>query len=371
MLARIDDMLGSELPGFPHWADPTTGEWFCTEDGDWTGGAWPGMLWYAAAQTADGRYRDAARAWCARMSERADRTTAFKGFGFFHGVALGDLLLGDEQARELALRAASSLVTMYDERLGLLPLGAQAEESHAVGAAAASIDSLQATPLLLWAHGVTGEARYADIARAHTERVLDLHVREDGSVVQSSELDPATGALIRTHTHKGYSDPSTWCRAQAWAILYSALAAARMPGADVWSPHAIRVADWWLEHVPADGVSYWDFDDPAIPETHRDTSGTAIVASGLLRLGSVLGERGARYTEAGERTVAALVARHLTPYRPGSGTATPGRLLDGCFNPRAESRPQDAVTSAELIFGSFFLLECLQMLTGVVAPARV
>ncbi|TQM13373.1 hypothetical protein [Pseudonocardia kunmingensis] len=160
MLARVDDMLGSELPGFPHWADPTTGEWFCTEDGDWTGGAWPGMLWSAAAQTGDDRYRDAARAWCARTSERADRTTAFKGFGFFRSVALGP----------------------------------QAEESHAVGSAAASIDSLQATPLLLWAHGVTGEARYADIARAHTQRVLDLHMREDGSVVRSSELDPATGA---------------------------------------------------------------------------------------------------------------------------------------------------------------------------------
>jgi unsaturated chondroitin disaccharide hydrolase len=31
-------------------------------------------------------------------------------------------------------------------------------------------------------------------------------------------------------------------------------------------------AYWWLGHVPADRVAYWDFDAPAT--TNRDTSGT-------------------------------------------------------------------------------------------------
>ncbi|MGY1631829.1 glycoside hydrolase family 88 protein [Geodermatophilus sp. SYSU D01186] len=368
MLQRVDEMLAADLPGFPHWADPATGEWLCTEDGDWTGGAWPGMLWYAARTTANPRYTAEARHWCERMRSRAGRATAFKGFGFFHGVALGDVLTGDESARALALEAAQSLVEMYDPALGLIPLGPQAEESHAVGTASSSIDSLQATPLLIWAYDVTGEPRYAEVARAHTARVLDIHVRADGSVVQSSELDAATGQVLHTHTHKGFSDTSTWCRAQAWAVLYAAVAACRMPGDDVWTPIAVRVADWWLESVPDDLVAFWDFDDPRIPETHRDTSGTAIVASGLLRLGAALGEAGSRYTDAGRRTVEALVDHHLTPHRAGAATS-PGRLLDGCFNPRPEARPQDAVTSAELIFGSFFLFECLHLLTGrVPAP---
>lgn len=370
MLRRIDEMLASGLPGLPHWADPATGEWLCTDDGDWTGGAWPGMLWYAAKMTGEHRYEAHARHWCNRMRPRAGRETAFKGFGFFHGVALGEILHGDDFARSLALDAAQSLVAMFDPRLGLIPLGPQAEESHAVGTASASIDSLQATPLLLWAFEVTGDQHYADVARAHTARVLQIHVRPDGSVVQSSELDAATGQVRHTHTHKGFSDTSTWCRAQAWAVLYSALAVARMPGDDVWTPTATRVADWWISHVPDDLVSFWDFDDPDIPATHRDTAGTAIVASGLLRLGAALGDRGERYTTAGQRTVDALVQHHLTPYRPGLETS-PGRLLDGCFNPRPEARPQDAVTSAELIFGSFFLFESLDMLTSPVLADRI
>ena len=42
---------------------------------------------------------------------------------------------------------------------------------------------------------------------------------------------------------------------------------------------AERAAAWWIEHVPPDRVAFWDFDDPAIPNTHRDTSATAIAAA--------------------------------------------------------------------------------------------
>src|SRR5262249_5710553 len=40
----------------------------------------------------------------------------------------------------------------------------------------------------------------------------------------------------------------------------------------------------WLAHAPADRVAFWDFDDPKIPDTLRDTSATAIVTASLLTL---------------------------------------------------------------------------------------
>ena len=61
MLARIQDTQARVKDGFPHWADPETGQWTTTPDGDWTGGCWIGMLWLAAATTGDARYR----AWAA------------------------------------------------------------------------------------------------------------------------------------------------------------------------------------------------------------------------------------------------------------------------------------------------------------------
>ena len=37
MLARIQDTAARVKDRFPHWADPETGQWETTPDGDWTG----------------------------------------------------------------------------------------------------------------------------------------------------------------------------------------------------------------------------------------------------------------------------------------------------------------------------------------------
>jgi unsaturated chondroitin disaccharide hydrolase len=48
------------------------------------------------------------------------------------------------------------------------------------------------------------------------------------------------------------------------------------------------VADWWIAHVPTDYVAFWDFDDPKITETYRDTSATAAAAAALLKLSALV-----------------------------------------------------------------------------------
>jgi unsaturated chondroitin disaccharide hydrolase len=48
-LRRIDDTAARVGDRFPHWADPGTGTWTTTSDGDWTGGYWIGVLWVAAS----------------------------------------------------------------------------------------------------------------------------------------------------------------------------------------------------------------------------------------------------------------------------------------------------------------------------------
>jgi unsaturated chondroitin disaccharide hydrolase len=53
---------------------------------------------------------------------------------------------------------------------------------------------------------------------------------------------------------------------------------------------AMHAADWWLAHAPADLVAFWDFDAPAGPDTPRDTSGTAIAATALLKLAALAPE---------------------------------------------------------------------------------
>lgn len=372
MRGRIDQTLGVLGTEFPHWADATTGKWTTTNDGDWTGGGWPGMLWLLAKRTGNAGYLAAARTWSERLRPRAHLQTAFKGFGFYYGVALGDLLCADPDAAALALEAAGSLKSQFDPKLGLIPLGGDAEESEDVGNSFSSIDSLQATPLLFWAAGKTGDSSYADVAARHTTRVLDIHMRQDGSIIQSSELDPATGKIVRHFTHKGYSDDSVWGRAQAWGLVYAAIALAHQPGQKRWMEQLMAGADWWLAHVPEGMVAFWDFNDPAIPNTETDTAATAITCSALLKLGQLApsAELRAKYRAAGERTAAALTERFLTPVGPAESRPA-GMLVGACFNKRRDARARDSATNAETIFGSYYLFESLNVLDGLIAADSI
>ncbi|MDB5606835.1 MAG: hypothetical protein JWP25_3735 [Bradyrhizobium sp.] len=370
--SRIDQTLASLDGRFPHWADAQTGVWTTTADGDWTGGAWPGMLWLAYRRTQDPKYLEAARIWSGRLKPRAKLQTAFKGFGFYYGAALGDILCQDEAASKLALEAATSLKGQFDERLGLIPLGGDAEESEDVGGSFSSIDSLQAIPLLFWAGKKTGDPSFAAGAAKHTSRVLDIHMRPDGSIVQSSELNPADGSIVRHFTHKGFSDDSVWGRAQAWGLVYSAMAIASSPqDANTWLKQCMAAADWWLAHVPESMVAYWDFNDPAIPNTETDTAATAIVAAALLKLGELApsAELRSRYRHAGEQTVDALIDHYLTSVNKNESRPA-GMLVGACFNKRRDARSQDSATSAETIFGSYYLFEALNVLDGTI-PANL
>ena len=49
--------------------------------------------------------------------------------------------------------------------------------------------------------------------------------------------------------------------------------------------------------MPKDRVAFWDFDDPAIPDTERDTAATAVASSGLLKLAEAAKDKTARDPE--------------------------------------------------------------------------
>ena len=99
------------------------------------------------------------------------------------------------------------------------------------------------------------------------------------------EYDPKTGQVLRKRTEQGFSDASAWARGQAWG-LYGFTMAYRETGYARYLEQAERIANFLLSHphLPADGVPYWDFDAPGIPDTYRDASAASIMASALLEL---------------------------------------------------------------------------------------
>jgi unsaturated chondroitin disaccharide hydrolase len=356
LLARIEATASSVTEGFPHYADPRTGTWTTSPAADWTGGFWCGMCWLAAQATGDKRYRDWALKWAERLQPRAQSDTVFRGFLFYYGALLGAVLADDARARVLALAGARGWAASYNANAGCFPLGAEAEEASDVGHGEANIDTVQGAALLVWAAQEAREPAWREMALSHARRHIEFCIRDDGSVCQSASFDPATGRMLRRYTHKGITDQSTWARAQAWAIVGYTVMHDWTGERDLLNA-ATRTADWWLAHAPADRVAFWDFDDPAIPNTTRDTSATAIVAASLLKLGALVpGARGQAYRAAGEATTRALVEGYLDAR---------GILSHGCYNRRI-----GLATQNELIWGSFYLFEALAVLTGALEPAR-
>lgn len=371
MVARMGDGADRVGERFPHWADTDTGDWTTTIDGDWTGGFWVGMHWLAHQVLRRPNFGARAEGMAERLRTRVAAQTVFKSFPIYYGVALGALLSDRPRLRDLALECARTLVAAYQPTLGLIPLGAEAEEGTHIGSGETSIDSMQTAPFLFWAARVTGDAQTKSVAQHHADRILTLHLRSDDTFIQSTSLDPATGAVLRHYTHKGFSDTSTWGRAQAWGTLFSVQSYIHDPSQQRWLEGAMRGADWWMAHVPADRVAYWDFNDPKIPGAERDTAATAIATAALLRLAVVAPEsRRAEYQRFAEKTAEALVGDYLTPTFGGDRRVR-GMLTGACFNKRADARPHDAAANCEFIVGDYYLFESLLALTGRINPTEL
>ena len=162
-----------------------------------------------------------------------------------------------------------------------------------------------------------------------------------GRVAHESLFNVANGSYRGPSTQQGYSPFTTWTRGLAWAMLgfaeeiefvaslgdeALAQAGGRAEVDTMLLEAACATCDHYIEIAAADGVPYWDDgapglgaldrwrDRPADPFNDRepvDSSAAAIAAQGLLRLGRVLGRRGAsadaeRYEQAGLRVLDTL-----------------------------------------------------------------
>jgi unsaturated chondroitin disaccharide hydrolase len=362
IISRAHQAATDNVRGFPHFADMDTGAWTYSTDGDWTGGFFVGQLWLAAAAGLGDP--DLAARWAERLRPRAGSDTVFRGFLFWYGAALGSELCDHRRNREIALRGALGLAASFNPRAGLLPLGSAAEEAHSVGPGETNIDGVPGgAPLLYWAAALTGEDSLREMARSHVARHVEFLVRPDGSTAQSATFDPDTGALIKTYTHKGVTDDSTWARAQAWAML--GLAQAARHDRALFSTDATKVCDWWCRHLPPGRVAYWDFDAPAHEaQPLLDTSATSIAAAALLKMRSIIPDRAEEYGGVARDMVTAVVDRHVS--RSADCAHPAGIVGDGCYNKRI-----GLATRNELVWGTYFLLEALLTLTRRVDASNV
>jgi unsaturated chondroitin disaccharide hydrolase len=345
--ARIATTAAAVGEGFPRHADPPTGEWTTTPDGDWTGGFWVAMCWLSARGAADGHYAEWARRSAERLHLRQPSSPATGGLRAYYGALVGAVVAGDAGARSMALASARDVGSTFDRVVGFCT----------DGSGVTSIATVPGVALLVWAARESGRPEWQAIAAEHARRHIELCIRPTGAVWPSVAFDPSTGAVIRRYSRKGLHDNSAWARGQAWAILgYTLLH--QWTGDPHFRDVAQRAADWWLANSSHDHVAFWDFDDPASFNATRDTSASAIVAAALLKLAVLATEtRRAVYRREADGIATALVERFLDQR---------GVLSHGC-----DDKPQKVATKHELIWGSYYLLEAVEVLAGRLPPTAI
>lgn len=321
----------------------------------WTTSFWPGMLWLAFELTGDEAYRRAAaahvRSYTERVDRRIDLDTHDLGFLYHLACVVPWRSTGDRAARRAALAAADHLLARVLEPAGIIQAWGDLDDPRQRGRTI--IDSLMNTPLLFWASQTGGDPRYAGAARRHSAQLRDHIVRPDDTTFHTFYWDARTGEPLRGETEQGSGDDSCWARGQAWGV-YGFTINHRWTGDESFLRAARRCADYFLAHLPADRVAYWDLEFGDGSGEERDSSAAAIAASGLLELADALGAAGDHYRDAAGRILASLIDRYSTARHPRSNAL----LLHGVYD-----KPKGIGVDEGTLWGDYFYLEALTRVT--------
>ena len=346
-LRQIERCLDTGEDGFPHII--RNGCWHRTPDGGWTGGFWVGLLWLTHHLTGETRFASAAQAWlhCLEPRIEAEDADFDLGFLFYPSAALGYQITGDDALRDIALRAADRMLSFMHPHANLIYC-IYPERANLYGGPVGSsiIDVMANLQLLWWASTESGQSRYTETATRHAERMLDLLVRPDGSSFQVVDFDLQTGEVLGRGTIHGFDDNTCWSRGQAWGICGFALAA-HETGDSRFDQVVNCMSDYYLGKSPINKVPYWDFEDPAIPKTVRDSSAAAITcAAWLLHCADTPGLQ--EYHAAGVQLLDTLCSDYLQP------ESSDGILSHGCAYKKHGVGIDEAT-----IWGDYYFLQAL------------
>lgn len=338
---------------FPHFTEDSrwrllpvnaTSRWLpegTYEHGNWTAGFWFGVMWLLALATNDGRVASVARQRLGRLAPRgSDSTTHDLGFLFFPSYVLAhEVGFLQEEETEPALRAARMTAHRFNSRGGYIQAFGPIGDERSAGTS--TIDTMVNLPLLWWA-ARRDDPRLLDIGRIHARTSARLFIRGDGSTYHLNQFDSVSGAIVHRGTFQGASEGSCWSRGQAWAVCGFAWAYAATGEVELLEA-AERVASYFWDHLPTDGVPPWDFSDDS-PDAEPDASASAIAALGALLLGKTHPDdhRRMRNWTRGVELLARLGAS------VNEGSDTEGVLLRSCY-----SKPHGLGLNCATAWGDF------------------
>jgi len=323
------------------------GSWKTGASKDWRSGFFPGCLWYLNEYTKNPFFKGAAEKWTAGMAnEQFDTGTHDVGFKILSSYGNGYRLYPTEEYKKVIIQAAETLAKRFNPTVGCIKSWDNRKWEYPV-----IIDNMMNLELLFWAAENGGPKELRNIAVKHAETTMKNHFRPDGGTYHVIGYDPATGKVVARNTHQGYADESVWARGQAWAIYGFTMTYrfTREPRFRIAAKHA---ADYFISHLPADSVPYWDFMAPGIPNEPRDVSAAAIAASALLELSQHVANKSqkASYLETAKKILQSLCS---APY------LAEGSNSHAVLNHAVGNKPGKSEVDVSLIYADYYFLEAM------------
>ena len=322
-------------------------------DNNWVSGFFPGALWLINEQTSDANFKTWAENWTAGIAPMQFSTNV-DDVGFMINTSFGNgyRITSNANYRAVLLQAARSLTNRFNAVVGCLA----DDRLLAPPEFEVIMDTMMNSELLFRAYDLSGDTNFYAMALSHAEKTRLNHVRPDGSTYHMVLYDSTSGAVL-SQGNRAIDPPlDTWARGHAWAI-YGFTMAFRETGDARFLDTAKRVADFYLDHVPADYVPYWYFPSNGIPPAPplRDSSAAAITLSALVELSQLVTNTsdGAKYWQAAQHIFGSLSSSNYL----AEGTTSQGILLHG--------NPVDSNADTSLIYGDYYFIESLKRLSDL------
>ncbi len=339
---------------FPRNIEPGEKLWSTTHVKGWTSGFYAGVLWYAYEYSGDETIKAQAEKFTTPLSEIAYSPAEDHDIGFMVNDSYGHgyRLTGNPEYKDVILAASETLVTLYNPNVGtILSWPTNKQYPHNT-----IIDNMMNLEMLFWAAKNGGDKSLEDIAVRHAEVTQQYIVRPDSAVYHLAAFDKDSGEFLMGKTHQGYADESMWARGQAWGI-YGFAVCYREVGREDFLLTSMRLANHFMDRLPEDGVPYWDYDAPNIPNEAKDASASAIAASGMLELSLLVKDEALsqKYYDAAVQLLRAISTDEYI-----SGDTNDAILLHSTGH-----HPKNSEIDVPIIYADYYYLEALLKLKKI------
>lgn len=249
----------------------------------WVAGFYPGTLLYLYEGTGNKNFYNEAMKKIVLMDDQQYNPNTHD-LGFMMYCSYGNLyrIEPKEKYKEILLNSAHSLASRFNPKAGCIRSWGKPDDTTQFRVI---IDNMMNLELLMWTFQASGDSSLYKVAVTHANTTMKNHFRPDYSSFHVVVYNPQTGEILRKQTAQGAADESAWARGQSWG-LYGYTMMYRFTKDKRYLDQAQHIASFILNnpHLPSDKIPYWDYDAPGIPNTYRDASSGAIIASALIEL---------------------------------------------------------------------------------------